>query len=214
MSYWSNTLLYLSQGARTSVLVMFTTLVLSIPLSILFAYLKFLKLPMISSALHIYTWLIRGTPLLLQLYFTMYGLPLILPIRFSRITVGIITFAINYTAYLTEIFLSGFQSVSKGQWEASTSLGVSKFDTLLSIVLPQATAMVLPTLANETITLIKDTSLLAAIAIGELLRNAREIVSRDLRIDALILAAGIYLMFTYGILIVFQQIKRRFMWLT
>lgn len=214
MSYWSTTLLYLFEGAKTSVLVMFTTLVLSIPLSILFAYLKLLKLPIISSTLHIYTWLIRGTPLLLQLYFTMYGLPLILPIRFSRITVGIVTFAVNYTAYLTEIFLSGLQSVSKGQWEASTSLGVSRFDTLLSIVLPQATAMVLPTLANETITLIKDTSLLAAIAIGELLRNAREIVSRDLRIDALVLAAGIYLIFTYGILVVFQQIKRRFMWLT
>ena len=152
--------------------------------------------PVLRKPITVFTWLFRGTPLLLQLYLTMYGIPLVLPIRMDRFMAGTVTFIINYAAYYTEIFRSGLAIIPVGQWQAGTVLGLKKWQTVWYVILPTMFRNTLLPLINEAITLVKDTSLLAAIAIGEMLRAAREIVSLDLRVDAYVMAGLFYLAFS------------------
>lgn len=189
----------LIEGFGLSLTVYAFTLILSIPLGFVGAYLMTRNSKLMSKVFQIYTWLIRGTPLLLQLYFVFYALPLILPlnIRDNRIIFGILTFTINYTAYFIEIFRGGIQSIPQGQWEAAKLLEMSKKNTVRFIIVPQVIRNSLFAVGNEAITLVKDTSLLAAVALPELLMIAKESLSRDSRIDALIAAAIGYLLFTY-----------------
>ena len=135
----------------------------------------------------------------------MYAIPLIVPMRMNRLFAGSITVIINYAAYFTEIFRSGLAIIPLGQWQAGEVLGLKKSEIIWHIILPQMFRNTLLPLINEAITLVKDTSLLAAIAIGEMLRNAKELVTKDFRIDALVIAGLFYLMFS---LVVVQISKR------
>lgn len=204
MTYWIEILPPIVEGFKISLFVYAVTMVFALPIGMGFGLLADIVKPS-RKFIAIFTWIIRGTPLLLQLYITMYAIPLIIPMRMNRLFAGSITFIINYAAYFTEIFRSGLAIIPLGQWQAGEVLGLKKSEIIWYIILPQMFRNTLLPLINEAITLVKDTSLLAAIAIGEMLRNAKELVTKDFKIDALVIAGLFYLMFS---LVVVQISKR------
>mgnify|MGYP000388104007 FL=1 len=119
----------------------------------------------------------RGTPLMLQLLFVYFALPMI-GIRLPDIAAALLAFSLNYAAYFAEIFRAGIQSVDKGQYEAAKALGMNYPQMMRHVILPQVIRIVLPPVSNETINLVKDTSLIYILAMNDLLRVARSIVTK------------------------------------
>ena len=139
----------------------------------------------------------RGTPLLLQLIFVFYGLPilaswLILP----RYEAALVAFILNYTAYFAEIFRGGLQSIDKGQYESARVLRLTYWQTIRKIIAPQVVKIVLPSIGNEIINLVKDSSLVYVIGLGDLLRAGNIATARDVTLVPLIMVGIIYLMMT------------------
>jgi polar amino acid transport system permease protein len=207
MSYLVEVVRYLGSGALVSILLFATTLTLSLPLGIVIAYAGTSKHKALREFTRLYIWLFRGTPLMLQLFFFLYGLPE-LGVRLSRMTVATLTFALNYAAYFAEIVRAGIESIDKDQSEAAEVLGATKAQTFRHILLPQALTRQLPTIANEAVTLIKDTALVTVIAISDLLRQVKELVSRDFRITPFFVAAAFYLIVSYLIGFVFRRLEQ------
>ena len=156
----------------------------------------------------------RGTPLLLQLLFNCFGLPLIPVIGeylvFDRFVAACIGFVLNYAAYFAEIFRGGLLAIDKGQYEAAQVLGLNKWQTTTRIVLPQMFRVALPALSNESITLVKDTALLYAVAVPELLHFAQTAVNRDFTIVPFFYAGIIYLLITLVLTLLFKWLEKRF----
>lgn len=201
---------YILKGSGVTLGLYAITAVLSLPLGLLCALGKISKNKILSNAVGIYTWIFRGTPLLLQLFFTYYGLP-VLGVRWSGPFIpAALTFVVNYAAYLTEIFRAGIQSIDKGQYEAAKVLGMSYSQTMRKIIIPQTIKRILPPLGNEAITLVKDTALVSVIALAEILRNAKEIVTREFIITPFFIAAAIYLIFTSVIVLTFSRMEKKY----
>ena len=200
---------YILKGGLLTIEVYIATIIFSIPLGILGALIKVSGSKILNKAVDIYTWLFRGTPLLLQLFFTYFGLPII-GIKLSPFTATALTFSLNYGAYFTEIFRSGIQSIDKGQYEAAKVLGMNYRQTMAKVILPQAFKRIIPPMCNEGTTLIKDTALLAAIGLQDILRAAREIVTRDFTITPFIIAAIIYLIFTSVVVMAFKKLEKKY----
>jgi polar amino acid transport system permease protein len=211
---------YIAMGAGVTLKVFCVTLIFSIPLGIIcalgklnrFKALRGIPGTLLRGILGAYTWIFRGTPLLLQLFFTYYGLGIISD---GRIALGpemaaYLTFIFNYAAYFTEIFRGGIQSIGKGQYEAAKALGMNPWLTMKRIILPQAVKIILPPLGNESINLIKDTALCSVITVTEILRNANRVMSRDFNISALVIAAAIYLLLTFVVIQVFRRLEKRY----
>lgn len=162
-----------------------------------------------------YIYIFRGTPLLLQMLILYYGLFYIpgvgqyLVIQ-NRMFACILAFTLNYAAYFAEIFRGGFLAVDKGQYEAAKVLGFSKGQTLWRIIFPQMFRVALPSLANETITLVKDTSLIFALGIQELLQNATNIVNSEATFLPYVVCAVFYLVLTTIPSIVFKKLEKKF----
>ena len=207
--YYFLILPYILEGLKTTFIVFSLTIVCSVPLGILLASISTIQIKIIGKIIHLYTWIFRGTPLLLQLYFGMYGLPAF-GITLNRLTVAVLIFTLNYGAYFTEIVRGSILSISKGQVEVSQTLGFNKFQTYVYIVIPQALKRSIQAISNEVITLIKDTALVAAVALNDLLRNAKEIVSRDFRVEAFVIAGIIYLIMSYLVVKISKRIELRF----
>ena len=180
------------EGISTTLSVFFITLIISIPLGILVAFLRISKNKLISKIANIYILIMRGTPLLLQLVFVFFGLPL-LGIIFDRFEAVIVAFSLNYAAYFAEIFRGGIQSIDEGQYEGAFVLGFSKFEMYRKIIFPQVIKRVLPAMSNEIITLIKDTSIVYAIGLNDILRIAQIAQNQQASIIPLMEAGAIYL---------------------
>lgn len=208
MDYIIKTTAYLMDGAVVSLQIFFVTLIGTIPLSLLLATL-YKRNAFFKKVISFYTWLFRGTPLMLQLFFFMYMLPSF-GISVNRMMVAFITFIVNYTAYFVEIIRAGVESVPKDQIESASVEGASQFYYFRKIVLPQALRKELPTFTNEIITLIKDTSLVTVIAISDLMRGVKEVVSRDFTISPFVLAAIFYLLVSYLIVAFMKYLERKF----
>lgn len=200
---------YILQGAVFSLKIYLVTIVCAIPLGMLCAMGKLSRFRILHWVLEGYTWIFRGTPLLLQLFFVYYGMPA-LGIELSNVTAAYIAFIINYGAYFTEIFRGGIQSIDRGQYEAAKALGMNYRQTMRSIVIPQAIKVVLPPTGNEAVTLIKDTALCSVISISEILRNSKAMVSKYGTIEGFFIAAILYLLMTLVIIHVFRYIEKRF----
>ena len=163
-----------------------------------------------------YVWLFRGTPLMLQLFFIFYGLGIIafqnnlLFLRFDRFPAVVITFSLNYAAYFAEIYRAGIQSIDRGQYEAAKTLGFTRGQTMMKIIIPQTIRRIIPPVSNETITLVKDTALANVIAVPELLKVAKDASNRDTNTTAYFLAAIGYLAVTFLLTIIYRQLERRF----
>jgi len=200
--------LYILKGVvLTGKLYLFT--LIAFPIGVLLALGNISKHKTLKKAIGIYTWVFRGTPLMLQLFFVYYGLP-VLGITLSPFSAAAITFIVNYAAYLTEIVRSGIESVDKGQYEASRVLGLTYYQTMKRIVLPQAIRRVLPALTNEAITLVKDTAIVSVIGLGEILRNAKEIVSREFTIVPFLIAGILYLIISSVVVTVFKNLENKY----
>jgi polar amino acid transport system permease protein len=212
LTQWAQTAEFILMGAGVTLQVFCVTLIFSIPLGIACAIGKISRFKILHGIIGAYTWVFRGTPLLLQLFFFYYGLPIMTggTLAPAPIMAAFITFIINYAAYFTEIFRAGIQSIGRGQYEASKALGMSPWITMRRIILPQAVKIILPPMGNETINLIKDTALCSVITVTEILRNAERVVSRDFDLSALVIAAIIYLLLTFVVIQIFRRLEKRF----
>lgn len=201
----------MSHGALVTLKLFVITLVLSIPLGLALALMRISRFQALSSLVGGYIWLMRGTPLMLQLLFVYYALPFVpgLGIRLPDFPAAVVAFALNYAAYFAEIFRAGIQSVDRGQYEGAKVLGMSYAQTMRRIVLPQMWARILPPVSNETITLVKDTSLIYVLALNDLLRVARGVVQRDFTFTPFIVAGVFYLAMTLVLTWVFQYLEKR-----
>jgi len=200
---------YIMSGLKTTLIVFTLTMLFSIPIGLILGILSSYNKLFIKNIISVYTWVFRGTPLLLQLYFGMYGLPAF-GITLDRMTVAVLIFALNYGAYFTEIFRGSIFSIDKGQEEVSETLGFTRVQTYFYIIIPQAVKRSIQTVGNETISLVKDTALIAAIALNDLLRNAKEIVSRDFRVEAFFVVAIIYIILSYLIVRFYKIFERKY----
>jgi polar amino acid transport system permease protein len=194
--YFINLMPQMLDGLSVTVGIFIFTLLGAIPLGVLVSYLRLAKNRLLSGAIKFYIWVFRGTPLILQVVFIYYGLPH-LGIQLDSFPTAVIAFIINYTAYFAEIFRGGIQAVDRGQREAADVLGLSKVQTMLTIVLPQAFKSVLPALGNEAITLIKDSALVYVISLSDLLRVVTVASIRDFTVTPFFVAAVLYLVMTF-----------------
>lgn len=199
----------LMSGLAITLKVFAFTLVLSIPLGILVALGRLSRLRLIQRLAQLYIWVVRGTPLLLQLIFIFFGLPMV-GIVFSRFNSVLIAFSLNYAAYYGEIFRGGIASIDRGQYEAAEMLGMSKQQTFLRVILPQVIKQTLPAVANEVITLVKDTSLVYILGLSELLRAAKIAANRDVTLVPLVVAGAVYLILTAFFTKVLERLEDRY----
>ena len=174
--------------------------ILSFTLGLILAFLTALarisNFKLLTVVAKVYVWIIRGTPLLVQLFIILYGLPSI-GITLNAFISAVIGFTLSVGAYNSEIIRAAIGSISKGQWEASQALGMSKTQTLIYVILPQAVRVAIPPLANSFISLVKDTSLAAAITVSEMFQISQQITARTYEpLWLYIETAVIYLIFS------------------
>lgn len=196
-------------GLSLTLQVFALTLLFSLPLGLLLALARISGVRPLSRAVEVYIWIMRGTPLMLQLLFVYFALPT-LGILLPDFAAALLAFALNYAAYFAEIFRAGIQSVDRGQYEASKALGMDYVQTMRRIVIPQMLQRVLPPVSNETITLVKDTSLIYILAMNDLLRVARTIVQREFDMTPFVIAGFFYLAMTFVLTWLFKKLEARF----
>ena len=205
MDYLLNIIPAVAVGLQVTLKIFVITIVLSLPLGILMSIARISSIKPLSRFMYMYIYIMRGTPLMLQILFIYYGLPFIIEgLRLSDFPAAIIAFVLNYAAYFAEIFRGGIQSIDKGQYEGAKVLGMNYIQTMRRIV------RVLPPVANETINLLKDTSLVYILAMNDILRLTRSIVQRDFDTTAFIVAAAFYLFFTFILTRFFGYLEKRY----
>jgi polar amino acid transport system permease protein len=212
MDYILGILPPLLTGTAVTLQMFFSTIILALPLGLLLALARISRFRAVSGAVGVYIWLFRGTPLMLQLLFIYYGLPFVpyIGLRLPDFPAALLAFVLNYAAYFAEIFRAGIQSIDRGQYEGAKVLGMTYVQTMRRIVLPQVIKRVLPPVSNETITLVKDTSLIYVLAMNDLLRTTRAIVQRDFDTTPFIVAAVFYLLMTLVLTWLFQKLEQRY----
>lgn len=201
-----DTVLQMLEGSQITLEIFCVTLVLALPLGMLVALGRLSPVRPLSRLLELYIWLMRGTPLMLQLLFVYFALPMV-GIRLPDIVAALLAFTLNYAAYFAEIFRAGISSVPKGQYEAAKTLGMSYPLTMRRIIFPQVLRIVLPPVSNETINLVKDTSLVYILAMNDLLRVARTIVQREFDMTPFLIAAVFYLVMTAALTWGFKKLE-------
>jgi len=207
---WS-TLTQLSQGLGYTLAIFGLTLIFSIPLGLLVCKGRMSKLLPVSAIFRLYISVLRGTPLMLQLLLVYFG-----PYYIFRVNLGnnyrfiatIIAFSLNYAAYFAEIFRGGIQSMSKGQYEAATVLGFSKAQTYFKIILPQVVKRVLPSVSNEIITLVKDTSLAQVLSVTEMFTKASAAASKQVSVMPFIVAGLFYYFMNLIIEVILNRVEK------
>ncbi|WP_374286483.1 amino acid ABC transporter permease [Lactococcus sp.] len=206
MSYIISILPQLAQGFVVTLQVFFITLLFSIPLGIIIAYL--LRIPILKWIFNLYIWIMRGTPLLLQIITIYFGLPVIGITIQNRLLSVLIAFVLNYAAYFAEIFRGGIAAIPKGQYEAAKVLKLSKWQTSRLIILPQVVKIVLPSVMNEVINLVKDSSLVYVVGIMDVTLAAQTAMTRDITMVPIYIAGLFYLMFN-GLLTILAKITEK-----
>lgn len=209
MDYIIRIIPQMMEGSVVTAQVFFITIVLSIPLGVLLSLGRVSSIGILQKLIGLYVWLLRGTPLMLQLFFVYYALPAV-GVRLDDFEAAIVAFVLNYAAYFCEIFRAGIQAVPKGQYEAARTLGMNYVQTMRRIVLPQVFRIILPPVSNETITLVKDTSLVYVLAMNDLMRTTRNLVQRDFDITPFLVAGVFYLFATFILTVLFERLEKRF----
>ncbi len=186
------------------------TLLFALPLGLLISMGSMAKIKIIKGITKAFVWVIRGTPLMLQLFVVFYvpGLLFDMPMK-SRMTAALIAFVINYAAYFSEIYRGGIESIPKGQYEAGQVLGMTKSQVFFKVVLMQVVKRIIPPMSNEIITLVKDTSLARVIAVSEILMHATDFTSQGV-IWPLFYTGAFFLIFNGVLTILFGKIEKKF----
>ncbi len=190
-------LLQMMEGTITSLRIFFLTLIFSLPLGFVVAKGRMSRIAPVRWIVDLYIQIMRGTPLILQLIFFYFAPFYLFGASYDRFTACILAFVINYSAYFSEIYRSGLQSIDRGQYEAAKVLGFSKAYTFFHIILPQVVKKVLPALGNEVITLVKDTALAQTIGVAELFRVAQTASSREFSTVPIFIAGIFYFVMNY-----------------
>ena len=199
----------LLSGMGTTLTIFFLTIIFSLPLGLLVALGRMSKRIWINAPIRFYILIMRGTPLMLQLFAVYFFLPhLVGPI--PRLTSTLIAFSLNYAAYFAEIYRGGIMSIDRGQFEASQVLGLTRLQTFVQIIMPQTFKRVLLPISNEVITLVKDTSLATAIAVSELFLVAKNATSSSGSIEPLFVAGLFYLIMNTVVTMFFSFMTKKF----
>jgi His/Glu/Gln/Arg/opine family amino acid ABC transporter permease subunit len=189
---WSNAPA-LAQGTALTILLTMLTMLIAVPGGILLALMRLSRSRLLIAASAGYVEFFRNLPLILLIYWAYYVMPIAIGLEFSAFTTGLAALSLNVSAYNAETFRAGIFSIRKGQTEAALALGMSRFQAMREIVLPQAARRVLPVLASTWVSLFKDTSLVSVIAVGELAYTAMRIRSQSFRVLEMLTAmAAIY----------------------
>jgi polar amino acid transport system substrate-binding protein len=181
---------------------------LAIPIGLALAFAKMSKIAPIRWISSTYVNIIRGTPLFLQIYIAFFGLPLI-GIQGNKYVLGIIVLALNSSAYLAEIFRAGIQSISRGQFEAASSLGMTYWQAMQNVIVPQTVKRVLPTMTSEFILLYKDTAMLSAVGVFELMMYSKNLSAITGNVTPYVVAAGFYLIVTTPLIYYVRTLEER-----
>ena len=207
MNYVLEVVPSLLDGAKMTLQIFCWTLIGSLPLGLIVGLALISRFRLLKAILRFYVWLMRGTPLLLQLIFVFYGLPLV-GLTLGRFDAALFAFILNYTAYFAEIFRGGLQSIDKGQYESAKVLRLTYWQTIRKIVTPQVVKIVLPSIGNEVINLVKDSSLVYVIGIGDLLRAGNVATSRDVTLVPLVMVGVVYLVMTAVLTFILRKLEQ------
>lgn len=202
----------MGEGMLKSMGIFFLTLLFSLPLGLLVSFGRMSKNPILSMIMKVYISIMRGTPLMLQLLvvyfgpFYLFGMNIGGSYRFTAIILG---FSVNYAAYFAEIYRSGIESMPQGQYEAAKMLGYSRPKTFFKIIFPQVIKRILPSVTNEVITLVKDTSLSFALAYAEMFTIAKQIAASQTSFIPFVVAAVFYYIFNLLVALVMEGIEKK-----
>lgn len=202
----------LSEGMIVSVEIFLLTLLFALPLGLVVSFGRMSKNILVSSLIKIYIAVMRGTPLMLQLIVVYFAPYYVFGIKISqsyRFVATIIAFSVNYAAYFAEIYRSGIESMPAGQYEAAKVLGFNKVQTFFKIILLQVIKRILPPVTNETITLVKDTSLAFVIAVTEMFTIAKQISAKEANVMPLMVAGVFYFVFNYVVAFIMERIEKK-----
>lgn len=202
----------LGSGMMTTIQIFLLTLIFSLPLGLLVAFGRMSKNAVIRTITKIYISIMRGTPLMLQLLVVYFGPYYIFGVNISssyRAYAVVIAFAINYAAYFAEIYRGGIESMPVGQYEAAKVLGYGKTQTFVKIILPQVIKRILPSVTNEVITLVKDTSLAFSIAYAEMFSQAKALAASRKSMIPFVAAAIFYYVFNYVVAFIMEFFEKK-----
>lgn len=203
----------LAEGMWVSTQIFVVTLVFSLPLGLLVAFGRMSKNPALRAIVKFYISIMRGTPLMLQLMVVYFGPYYLFGIRIKnnnyRLWAAFIGFVVNYAAYFAEIYRSGIQSMPAGQYEAAKLLGYSRPQTFFKIILPQVMKRILPSVTNEVITLVKDTSLAFTISVVEMFTVAKALASSQTSMVPFVAAGLFYYIFNLIVAVVMERIEKK-----
>jgi polar amino acid transport system permease protein len=199
----------LLQGLRLTVFITALGTLIAMSLGLLFALVRRSRVPLVARFTGLLLEFIRGTPLLVQAYFVFYVLPAY-GLRFSALTTGIIVIGINYSSYTAEVYRAGIDNIARGQWEATTALSLSARRKWQAVILPQAVRAVVPALGNYVISMFKDSAVLSAITVLELLGRATVIGSSTFRyLEPLTIAGLLFFLVSYAAAKLIRRLENR-----
>ena len=201
----------MSEGLGKTCAIFFLTLLFSLPLGMIVALLRMSKIRPVAAVTRFFITVLRGTPLMLQLLAVTYG-PYYLfgaTVARNKLIPVVIAFAINYAAYFTEIYRGGIESISAGQYEAAAVLGYSKLQTFLRIILPQVIKRILPSVTNEVVTLVKDTSIAFTVSYQEMFTIGKQIANSQTSFVPFIVAGVFYYLFNAIVDYVMGRIEKK-----
>lgn len=202
----------LGRGFIVTVELFFLTLLGSLPLGVIIALGRMSKFKPLQLLMQFYISIMRGTPLMLQMFAIYFAPYYVFGLNLSpdsKWTATVIAFILNYAAYFAEIYRSGIQSIPRGQYEAADVLGYSGAQTFIRIVLPQVIKRILPAMANEIITLVKDTSLAFAIGVAEMFSTAKALAAREGSMLPFLLAGAFYWLFNMVVEVIMARFEKR-----
>lgn len=200
----------LISGLGVTIRIAFFAIILAIVLGLIFGLMSIAKFKILKAISTIYVYIVRGTPLMIQAMFVYFGLGQALGVMFDPVLAGIVILGVNAGAYLSEIFRSGIEAVDKGQLEAARSLGLSQVMAMKKVILPQAIKIMIPSLMNQFIIAIKDTSILSVISIRELMQSGQIIVGTTYRAFEIYgVVAMMYLVLITILTLVSKAVERR-----
>lgn len=197
-------------GLWITVQITLLSMALALAIGLVVAVIRYLEIPVVSALLTFYVLFVRGTPLLVQAYLVYFVLPEY-GLTLSTFVTGVIVLGVNYSAYTAEVYRAGIEGLARGQWEAATALGLPARRTWTRIVLPQAVKTVIPVLGNYLIQMFKDSAILSAITVVELMRVANTIGSREFRyLEPFTIAALLYLVVSFTSSLLVKRLERRY----
>lgn len=206
----ANSLPLILQGLLVTLQVTVLGSLVAYTLGLVFALVRRARIPVVDQVLHLFVEFVRSTPLLVQIFVLYYVFPSAFGIRMSAFVTGVIAIGVHYACYTSEVYRAGIDAVPKGQWEAATALSLPRRRVWTSVILPQAVPRVLPALGNYTISMFKETPLLLAIGVVDLVNAAKAAGNESYRfVEVYTIAGLLFLLLSYPASLLVRRLERR-----